>query len=681
MCGIVGYVGNKNAQDFLISGLKRMEYRGYDSAGIVTLAADGTPTLLRAKGKIANLEEKLAQNKRDDQIGIGHTRWATHGEPSETNAHPHLAGKIYLVHNGIIENYKDLREQLGEYQFKSETDTEVLAALIDSFYQNGKYPLSNAVVQALKLVKGTYGLAAVSVLEPDKIVVARSGSPLVIGVGHDETLVASDASALVGHTRQAIYLNDGEVAMVTARSIEIKTLNAEPVSPRVEEIETNLAAIQKGGYEHFLLKEIMEQPESLAETLRGRVSAARDTVRLGGPGLSEAELRRIRHLIIVGCGTAYHAGLMAGYYIEQFTPELTVEVVVASEYRYRNAYIPRDAVALIVSQSGETADTLACLREIKKQGIKTIGIVNAIGSTIAREVDGGTYVHVGPEISVASTKAFTSQVVAMVMFGLTVAQAKGVKPGVLRPYIEEIAALPEAIRGVLGKAGTSGVDSSSDVFGADSGTAVESSAGSASDFDLASGGILSQVREIAQRYASYEHAIYLGRDTAYPCAMEGALKLKEISYVDANAYAFGELKHGPLALVDDRFFEVAFLPRGPLYSKAVSNLQEVLARGGHVVVVTNVTDFDLPVDDVILVPDLVDDDTNAINTDDTDGASQATTLSTSGPATNSKSATKIELFAPLLMNLVSQLLAYYITVAKGFNVDQPRNLAKSVTVE
>ena len=608
MCGIVGYIGDKNAQNFLISGLKRLEYRGYDSAGIVTLDDSGKATLLRAKGKIANLEEKLAKAKREDHIGIGHTRWATHGEPSETNAHPHQAGPIYVVHNGIIENYKELKAELTDFEFKSETDSEVLAVLINSFYQDGKYPLANAVVQALKLVKGTYGIAVVSELAPEEMVVARSGSPLVIGVGHDETLVASDASALLGHTKRAIYLNDGEVAVIGKNSVEIKTLNAEPVSAKVEEIETNLAAIQKGGYDHFLLKEIMEQPESLKETLRGRVNAAEGTVHLGGPGLSETELRKIRHLVIVGCGTAYHAGLLASYYIEQFTPEVTVEVVIASEYRYRSAYIPEDSVALIVSQSGETADTLACLREIKKQGVRTVGIVNAIGSTIAREVDGGTYVHVGPEISVASTKAFTSQVIAMVMFGLTIAQAKGVKSAVLGPYVKEIAALPEAIRTVL------------DV-------------------------VPKEVQKIAKKYAKYEHAIYLGRDTAYPTAMEGALKLKEVSYVDANAYAFGELKHGPLALVDDRFFEMVLLPAGVLYDKAVSNIQEVLARGGHVVVVTNADGFDLPVESVIRLGG------------------------------------EIEIFAPLLMNLVSQLFAYYVTVAKGLNVDQPRNLAKSVTVE
>ena len=608
MCGIVGYVGDKKAQDFLVSGLKRLEYRGYDSAGIVTVSEEGKATLIRAKGKIAELESKLAKNKRDDHTGIGHTRWATHGEPSEKNAHPHQAGSIYLVHNGIIENYKELKAELKDHDFKSETDTEVLAALVNSFYKDGKHPLVNAVVQALKLVKGTYGIAVVSVLEPNELVVARSGSPLVIGVGNNETLVASDASALVGHTKRAIYLNDGEVALLTKNSIEIKTLNAEPVSAKVEEIETNLAAIQKGGYDHFLLKEIMEQPDSLRETLRGRVNAEHGTVRLGGPGLSEAELRRIKHLIIVGCGTAYHAGLLAGYYIEKFAPEITIETVIASEYRYRDAYIPEDSVALIVSQSGETADTLACLREIKKQGVKTIGIVNAIGSTIAREVDGGTYVHVGPEISVASTKAFTSQVIAMVMFGLTIAQAKGVKSSILAPYIKEIAKLPEEIRKVLDEN-------------------------------------ITVVKKIAKDYAKYEHAIYLGRDTAYPAVMEGALKLKEVSYTDANAYAFGELKHGPLALVDDRFFEVALVPEGPLLEKSVSNVQEVLARGGHMIVVTNSDDFDLPVESVV------------------------------------KITTTLKLFAPLLMNLVMQLLAYYITVDKGYNVDQPRNLAKSVTVE
>lgn len=608
MCGIVGYVGKKNAQDFLISGLKRLEYRGYDSAGIVTLDATGKSTLLKSKGKIAGLEAKVATNKRLDHIGIGHTRWATHGEPSETNAHPHRAGKLFLVHNGIIENYKELKKTLTAHNFVSETDTEVLAALINSFYADGKYPLSNAVVQALKLVHGTYGIAVLSENNPEEIVVARSGSPLVIGVGHSETMIASDASALVGHTKKAIYLNDGEVATISADSVEIKTLNSQPVSAKVETIQTDLAAIQKGGFDHFLLKEIMEQPHSLTETLRGRVNLAEKTVHLGGPNLSQKELKNIKHLLIVGCGTAYHAGLLASYYIEQFTPEITVEPVIASEYRYRHAYIPDHSVALIVSQSGETADTLACLREIKAQGVKTIGIINAIGSTIAREVDGGTYIHVGPEISVASTKAFTSQAIAMLMFGLTIAQAKGVKPTALAPYIEEIAALPHEIEALLETAPAT-------------------------------------VKPLAGKYKSYDHAIYLGRDTAYPTAMEGALKLKEISYVDANAYATGELKHGPLAMIDDRFFELVLLPKDALYEKSLSGIQEVLARGGHIVVVTNSDDFSLPVENVV------------------------------------KITTSLKLLTPILMNVISQLFAYYVTTAKGYNVDQPRNLAKSVTVE
>ena len=609
MCGIVGYVGNKNAQDFLISGLKRLEYRGYDSAGIATLDGQGNVTLLKSKGKISGLEEKVARNKRADQIGIGHTRWATHGEPSEVNAHPHRAGHLFLVHNGIIENYKELKETLkSSHQFISETDTEVLVALIDSFYADGKYPLSNAVVQALKLVHGTYGLAVISELNPSEIVVARSGSPLVVGLGKTETLVASDASALVGRTKKAVYLNDGEVATVTSDGLEIKTLNSQPVSAKVETIKTDLASIQKGGYDHYLLKEIMEQPASLTETLRGRLNLTDKTAHLGGPNLSQKELKSINHLLIVGCGTAYHAGLLASYYLERFTPDLTIEPVIASEYRYRHAHIPKNSVALIVSQSGETADTLACLRGIKAQGIKTIGIVNAIGSTIAREVDGGTYIHVGPEISVASTKAFTSQAAAMIMFGLTIAQAKGVKPAILAPYIEELAALPQEIDNLLAS-------------------------------------LPSAVKALAEHYKDYDHAIYLGRDVAYPVAMEGALKLKEISYVDANAYATGELKHGPLALVDDRFFEFVLLPKDALYEKSLSGIQEVLARGGHIAVVTDADDFSLPVDNVV------------------------------------KITTNLRLLTPLLMNVVSQLFAYYMTVAKGYNVDQPRNLAKSVTVE
>ena len=608
MCGIVGYLGQKNAQNFLISGLKRLEYRGYDSAGIVTLNSSSA-TLLKSLGKIKNLEAKISTQKTDDTTGIGHTRWATHGAPSERNAHPHESKNLFLVHNGIIENYQSLKDATPDHVYQSETDSEVLVALIDTFYADGKYPLSDAVVQALKLVRGTYGIAVVAKNRPDEIVVARMGSPLIIGLGEGETFVASDASALIGYTKQAIYLNDGEIADITPAGVEIRTLAAEPVSAKVETIQTDLSAVQKGGYDHFLLKEIMEQPNSLTETLRGRIDPETKSVHLGGPHLSREELKSINHLVIVGCGTAYHAGLLAAYYIEQFTPDITIETVFASEYRYRNVHLSAGSVALIVSQSGETADTLACLRMLKSQGIKTIGIVNAIGSTIAREVDGGTYVHVGPEISVASTKAFTSQAIAMLMFGLTIAEAKGVSPALLRPYSEEILALPDAIRELLKTAPA-------------------------------------EISALASAYKDYDHAMYLGRDTAYPVAMEGALKLKEVSYIDANAYAFGELKHGSIALIDDRFFEVAFLPVGPLYEKSVSGVQEILARGAHAIVFTNSPDFALPVEHVVKL-----------------------------------TTPKINLLTPFLMNVLSQLLAYYITVARGHDVDQPRNLAKSVTVE
>ena len=607
MCGIVGYVGEKDAQEFLLQGLKRLEYRGYDSAGIVTLNQEKQPTLLRAVGKIKNLEEKIKDHRTSDHLGIGHTRWATHGNPTENNAHPHQAGSIFLVHNGIIENYQDLKKQLASHKFQSDTDTEVLAALIDSFYQAGSISLEDAVTQALKLVKGTFGIAVLSVLDPKHLVVARSGSPLVIGVGDQETLIASDASALVGHTKKAIYLNDGEIALVSKDHIEVKTLDLQPVSAQVEEILTDLSAIQKGGYDHFLLKEIMEQPTSLRETLRGRVNQSEHIVHLGGPNLSPKELKSIRHLIMVGCGTAYYAAQTAAYLLEQFLPDVTIEPVIASEYRYRQAYIPDHSVALIISQSGETADTLACLREIKGQGIKTIGIVNAIGSTIAREVDGGTYVHAGPEISVASTKAFTSQVTALLMFGLTIAEAKGVNSRLLAPIIEEIAQLPDEITKILQS-------------------------------------VNPLLSNLAHQYKDYQHAIYLGRDVNYPIALEGALKLKEISYIDANAYPTGELKHGPIALIDDRFFEVVILQSGFLFQKSLSGIQEVLARGGHVVVFTD-TDFDLPVESIIKI------DTN------------------------------FTILTPILFNLLNQLFAYHMAVAKGNNVDQPRNLAKSVTVE
>lgn len=608
MCGIVGYIGDKPAQTILTGGLKRLEYRGYDSAGVVTLDKKGSGTLLRAKGKVAELEAKVAEHSVADSVGIGHTRWATHGAPSKRNAHPHEVGDIYLVHNGIIENYQDLKQELAKYgyDFKSDTDTEVLAALVDYLYQ--KEPsLVDAVRGALKMVVGAYGIAVLSVKNPDEIVVARKGSPLILGITDDETYIASDASALVGHTDKVIYLHDGEVGVCTRGSVELSDVEAHRVDATVEKLELDLQSIQKKGFDHFLLKEIYEQPESLRSTLSGRVDSDTLRAKLGGLNMTDEELREIRHVMVVGCGTAYYAGVMAGYLVEQFTDDVVVSSEIASELRYRSFHVPDHTVALIVSQSGETADTLACLQELKRRGVKCLGVVNAVGSTIAREVDGGVYVHVGAEISVASTKAFTSQVAAITIFGLMMAQAKGTSTRQLSDYITELAMLPREIEKLLEKHAP-------------------------------------EVKKVAKKYASYDHALFVGRDTLYPIALEGALKLKEVSYIHAEGYAAGELKHGPIALIDDRFFEVCYLQDNWLYEKTQSNLIEMNARGAHAIVITD-TDRRVSAETVIRIN------------------------------------TRLKVLTPLLFNVVSQLLAYYVAVAKGNDVDQPRNLAKSVTVE
>ncbi len=608
MCGIVGYIGNKNAQNYLLSGLKRLEYRGYDSAGIVTLTEKGEPTLLRAKGKVAELEAKLKTHKTKDTIGIGHTRWATHGEPSKRNAHPHAVGDIYLVHNGIIENYQDLKATLAkqDYDFKSDTDTEVLTALIDSFYRQSE-TLLEAVSGALELVVGAYGIAVVSIKDPSEVVVARKGSPLIVGLTDDETFIASDASALVGHTDKVVYLHDGEIARCTRGDIELFTSDSQAVDAVVEKLELDLQSIQKKGYDHFLLKEIMEQPESVRSTLLGRVDADTGRAELGGLNMSDEELRQIENVMVIGCGTAYYAGLLAGYYIEQFVDDMNVSSHIASELRYRSFHVPKNTVALIVSQSGETADTLACLEELKRRGVRCLGVVNAVGSSIARAVDGGVYVHVGAEISVASTKAFTSQAVAMIIFGLQVARAKGASPQLLDEYIRELDALPREIEKVLGSK-------------------------------------RAETKKLAKKYATYNHALYVGRDTSFPAALEGALKLKEISYIHAEGYAAGELKHGPIALIDDLFFEVCYLQDNWLYEKAQSNLIEMNARGAHALVIT-----------------------------DTEKRIQAESIV--------RISTRLKHLTPLLFNIVAQLFAYYVAVERGNDVDQPRNLAKSVTVE
>lgn len=606
MCGIVGYVGNKTAQDVLLSGLKRLEYRGYDSAGIATLDDGDVPHIARSVGKISELEQVLSAKPHEGHLGIGHTRWATHGGVTVTNAHPHHVGNIYLVHNGIIENYKELKEKLSSYTFASDTDTEVLAALIDSNYKDG-ISLKDAVAKSLKEVRGTYGIAVFTPEEPGTIVVARLGSPLIIGLGKDETIIASDASALLGYTREAIYLNDGEIAVCNKNGAEVFNLNLKHLNPNPEKIEGDVEQIQKGGYDHFLLKEIMEQATTLPNTLSGRVDAKNGTMHLGGPNLTEKEMRDVRHIVIVGCGTAYYAGLLASYYMEQLIPDITTEVVIASEYRYRSFHLPKESIALIVSQSGETADTLACLREIKKRGVKTLGIVNVIGSTIAREVDGGTYVHAGPEISVASTKAFTAQVVTMLMFAGMLASYHGGNTELIHKFARELSILPKEIENTLNTH-------------------------------------RAEMEQLAKKYAKYNDALYLGRDTAYPIALEGALKLKEISYIHAEGYASGELKHGPIALVDETFFEVFDILDNWLYDKSLGGLHEVRARGGKAIVLTN-SKADIEADDIVRVD------------------------------------SKIELLMPILLNTLQQLFAYYVAVERGNDVDQPRNLAKSVTVE
>lgn len=608
MCGIVGYLGNKNAQNYLVSGLKRLEYRGYDSAGVVTLSAQAKPTLLRAKGKVAELEEKIKTHETADTVGIGHTRWATHGEPSKRNAHPHAAGDVYLVHNGIIENYQELKAALvsQDYDFKSDTDSEVLTALIDSLYRDSS-SLLEAVSGALKLVVGAYGIAVVSLRNPDEIVVARKGSPLIIGLTDDETFIASDASALVGHTDKVIYLQDGEIGRCSRGDVELYTSDSQAVEAVVEKLELDMQSIQKKGYDHFLLKEIMEQPESVRATLLGRVDADTGRAELGGLNMTGEELRQVENVMVIGCGTAYYAGLLAGYYIEQFTDGVGVQAYVASELRYRSFHVPKNTVALIVSQSGETADTLACLEELKRRGVRCLGVVNAVGSSIARAVDGGVYLHVGAEISVASTKAFTSQAVAMIIFGLQMARAKGANPQLLSEYIEELDLLPREIEKVLASK-------------------------------------QAEAKKLAKKYASYNHALYVGRDTNYPVALEGALKLKEISYIHAEGYAAGELKHGPIALIDDLFFEVCYLQDNWLYEKTQSNLIEMNARGAHPIVITD-TEKRVQAESVVRV------------------------------------STRLKHLTPLLFNIVSQLFAYYVAVERGNDVDQPRNLAKSVTVE
>jgi len=610
MCGIVGYTGPRQAAPLLLEGLKRLEYRGYDSAGIALVDA-GRIEVHKAPGKIGVLEKQLGASLPTGHCGIAHTRWATHGAPNTVNAHPHTdcGGTLALIHNGIIENAGVLRTALVQrgHVFRSETDTEVLAHLIEEVLGKGG-TLVEAVAGALNQVEGTYGIAVISTREPDTLVAARKGSPLLVAIGSGENFVASDASAVLAHTRSVVYLDDGEIAVVRAGDYRILDLGTVEKEKAVTRVDWDLATIERGGHAHFMLKEIMEQPESLRNTLRGRLLEEEGTARLGGLNLTDEQLLLVNRIVFTACGTSWHAALIGEYMMEELA-RIPSEVEYASEFRYRNPIVDERTLVVGISQSGETADTLAALREAKRRGARTLGLVNVVGSTIAREVDGGIYVHAGPEIGVASTKAFTSQIAALALLTLKMGRLRALSILQGREVVRSLAKLPELVERVLAKA--------------------------------------PEVERIAERMMRAANVLYLGRGYNFPVALEGALKLKEISYIHAEGYPAAEMKHGPIALIDDLMPVVFIAPKDAVYQKVVSNIEEVKARGGRVMAV--VTEGDTGVtrlaDHKVEVPETLD------------------------------------LLTPVLTVLPLQLLAYYIAVRRGCNVDQPRNLAKSVTVE
>ena len=610
MCGIVGYIGSKNSVPILIDGLKRLEYRGYDSAGIGIINS-GNSLVIKNKGKVSLLEERIAELNLDSPLGIGHTRWATHGIPNELNAHPHTNenGNLFIIHNGIIENFQSLKRGLIKlgYNFKSDTDTEVLAHLIDSFLSKD-YSLSKAVQMALNEVDGAYGLAVIYAKEPDKIIAARKGSPLVIGIGDGENFVASDVSAILAHTKKIIYLDDGELAIITRESHTVKTIADIEIEKEIHEINMSLDEIDKGGYAHFMLKEIMEQPESVSNSMRGRLLVDEGTAKLGGLTDVIDRLVNSKRIIISACGTSWHAALVGEYMMEQYA-RIPVEVEYASELRYRNPIITGEDSVFFISQSGETADTLAALKEAKSKGALILGICNVVGSTIARESQAGVYIHAGPEIGVASTKAFTSQLVVLALITLLIARRKGMSVADGKAVVEELIKIPEKIESILK--------------------------------------MNEEIERLANEFKDAKNFLYLGRGYNFPVALEGALKLKEISYIHAEGYPAAEMKHGPIALIDEDMPVVFVAPKGATYDKILSNIQEVRARGGRIIAVGDEKDGELDnlADYTLKIPETID------------------------------------MFSPILTSIPLQLLAYHIAVNKGLNVDQPRNLAKSVTVE
>ena len=612
MCGIVAYVGNREAYPLIIKGLKRLEYRGYDSSGVALLNGNGL-VVHKKKGKVSDLETELSEKNTQAHLGMGHTRWATHGEPNDTNAHPHYSNdrKLALIHNGIIENYATLKQKLQQkgHVFTSETDSEVLIHFIEDVRKETGKPLEEAVRLALQEVVGAYAIVIMSDEHPRQLIAARKGSPLVIGIGEDEYFFASDATPIIEYTKDVVYLDDYEIAVVKDNELNILNLDNIPQAPYIQKLELELDAIEKGGYEHFMLKEIFEQPRSIADSMRGRVRAEEAHLQLGGLRNYLDKLADSKRIVIIGCGTSWHAGLVAEYLFEELA-RINVEVEYASEFRYRNPIIKENDIVIAISQSGETADTLAAIELAKSKGAIIFGVCNVVGSSIARATHAGAYTHAGPEIGVASTKAFTAQVTVLAIMALAAAQRKGtISEELYRQLLIELENIPDKVEQVLQSA--------------------------------------AKIKEIAFIFTYARNFIYLGRGLNFPVALEGALKLKEISYIHAEGYPAAEMKHGPIALIDEDMPVVFLATKDSSYDKIVSNIQEVKARKGRVIAI--VTEGDT------LIPTMVD-------------------FVIEIPKTH-------EMLMPLLSVIPLQLLSYYVAVMRGRNVDQPRNLAKSVTVE
>ncbi|MEO6539545.1 MAG: glutamine--fructose-6-phosphate transaminase (isomerizing) [Ferruginibacter sp.] len=611
MCGIVGYTGPKEAYPIVITGLKRLEYRGYDSTGVALL--NSGLKVYKKKGRVAELEDAIVGKDLHAHTGIGHTRWATHGEPSDKNAHPHTSasGKLAMIHNGIIENYTQLKKELSNkgYVFTSETDTEVLLNFIEDIKENNQCDLEEAVRVALKRVTGAYVILILDEENPDTIIAARKGSPLVIGVGKGEHFLGSDASPMLEYTKEVVYVNDYELAIVRPNELILKNLGNEKITPFVTKLDMELAAIEKGGYDHFMLKEIFEQPSTIHDCLRGRLDAAAGTITMKGIQDNIEHFKNANRIIIVACGTSWHAALLAEYIIEELC-RIPVEVEYASEFRYRNPIVNKGDIIIAISQSGETADTLVAIERAKENGAIIFGIVNVVGSSIARISDGGAYTHAGPEIGVASTKAFTGQLAVLTMMALKIAKEKGtISDERYSNLLFELEAVPEKVNAILKSA--------------------------------------DDLKTIALKYKGASDALYLGRGYNFPIALEGALKLKEISYIHAEGYPAAEMKHGPIALVDENLPVVFIATKDSYHEKIVSNIQEIKARKGKVIAIITEGDEIIPgmADDVFFVP------------------------------------AADEIIAPMLSTIPMQLLSYYVGIAKGVDVDKPRNLAKSVTVE